>query len=208
MPEELISTFTHQQVPDDHKVTPKKVTEPVAEAEKEPVVETSQQQVSLLAERMGKLDPISQAFDVRCSVVFMDLIDAMNTRKRVKDDYEVAKLKFEIADDSYSKKMDELFELLKTKEEDRNKEKPPKWTRFTKERQMKPTEVVWWLESEVNYGQAEQKTWLAWEEFIPFSKRLKTNNFNSFYFSWFSLLLVAIWGASPEVFTILNVHKL
>ena len=126
MPDELISTFTHQQVPDDHKVTPKKVTEPVAEAEKEPVVETSQQQVSLLAERMGKLDPISQAFDVRCSVVFMDLIDAMNTRKRVKDDYEVAKLKFEIADDSYSKKMDELFELLKTKEEDRNKEKPPK----------------------------------------------------------------------------------
>ena len=102
------------------------MTEPVAEAKKEQVVKTSQNQVSLLAERMGKLDPVSQAFDVRCSVVFMDLIDAMNTRKRVKDDYEVAKLKFEIADDSYSKKMDELFELLKTKEEDRNKEKPPK----------------------------------------------------------------------------------
>ena len=89
------------------------------------VVETPQNQVSLLAERMGKLDPVSQAFDVRCSVVFMDLIDAMNTRKRVKDDYEVAKLKFESAENSYTKKMNELFELLKTKEEDGSKEKAP-----------------------------------------------------------------------------------
>ena len=126
MPDELISTFTQQQVPDDNKVTPEKVTEPVAEAKKEPVIETPQNQVSLLAERMSKLDPVAQAFDVRCSVVFMDLIDAMSTRKRVKDEYEVAKLKFEIADNSCTKKMEELFELLKTKEDDGNKEKTPK----------------------------------------------------------------------------------
>ena len=97
----------------------------MTEVKQVPVVETPQNQVSLLAERMGKLDPVSQAFDVRCSVVFMDLIDAMNTRKRVKDDYEVAKLKFESADNSYTKKMEELFELLKTKEEDGSKEKAP-----------------------------------------------------------------------------------
>ena len=97
----------------------------MTEVKQVPVVETPQNQVSLLAERMGKLDPVSQAFDVRCSVVFMDLIDAMNTRKRVKDDYEVAKLKFESAENSYTKKMNELFELLKTKEEDGSKEKAP-----------------------------------------------------------------------------------
>ena len=97
----------------------------MTETKQEAVVETPQNQVSLLAERMGKLDPVSQAFDVRCSVVFMDLIDAMNTRKRVKDDYEVAKLKFETANNSYKKKMNELFELLKNKEEDGSEEKAP-----------------------------------------------------------------------------------
>ena len=97
----------------------------MTETKQEAVVETPQNQVSLLAERMGKLDPVSQAFDVRCSVVFMDLIDAMNTRKRVKDDYEVAKLKFETANNSYKKKMNELFELLKNNEKDGSKEKAP-----------------------------------------------------------------------------------
>ena len=97
----------------------------MTETKQEAVVETPQNQVSLLAERMGKLDPVSQAFDVRCSVVFMDLIDAMNTRKRVKDDYEVAKLKFETANNSYKKKMNELFELLKNKEKDGSEEKAP-----------------------------------------------------------------------------------
>ena len=97
----------------------------MTETKQEAVVETPQNQVSLLAERMGKLDPVSQAFDVRCSVVFMDLIDAMNTRKRVKDDFEVAKLKFETANNSYKKKMNELFELLKNKEKDGSDEKAP-----------------------------------------------------------------------------------
>ena len=97
----------------------------MTETKQEAVVETPQNQVSLLAERMGKLDPASQAFDVRCSVVFMDLIDAMNTRKRVKDDYEVAKLKFETANNSYKKKMNELFELLKNNEKDGSDEKAP-----------------------------------------------------------------------------------
>ena len=97
----------------------------MTETKQEAVVETPQNQVSLLAERMGKLDPVSQAFDVRCSVVFMDLIDAMNTRKRVKDDFEVAKLKFETANNSYKKKMNELFELLKNNEKDGSKEKAP-----------------------------------------------------------------------------------
>ena len=97
----------------------------MTETKQEAVVETPQNQVSLLAERMGKLDPVSQAFDVRCSVVFMDLIDAMNTRKRVKDDYEVAKLKFETADNSYMKKMNELFELLKNKDDDGSKDNAP-----------------------------------------------------------------------------------
>ena len=97
----------------------------MTETKQEAVVETPQNQVSLLAERMGKLDPVSQAFDVRCSVVFMDLIDAMNTRKRVKDDYEVAKLKFETANNSYKKKMNELFELLKNNEKDGSDEKAP-----------------------------------------------------------------------------------